>query len=62
MTSVGAAKTHHRAEAMVGRVILNTPPKWRPEPRKTVQNRRWNEEPGNPERTPTRTQQRIVAP
>ena len=52
---------HQRAEAMVGRVILNAPPKPRPEPREVVQTGRRNEEPGNPERIPARTQQRIVA-
>ena len=31
-----------------------------PEPRKAVQTRRHNEEPGNPKRTPARTQQRMT--
>ena len=36
------------------RVILNAPPKRMPEPREVVQTGRWNEEPGNPKRTPAK--------
>ena len=52
---MGAAKAHHRAE--VNRVIRGGQ-----NLAEAVQTGRRNEEPGNPERIPARTQQRIIAP
>ena len=56
-----APSTHHRAEAAVGRVALNAPPKRRPEPRGCRASRRRERGLRDPERTAGRTQQRIVA-